>query len=175
MRRSVFESAEAFAQRAQEGGVLAWCEDAEHDGFDFLGARHCLIQDAPAFGGESEAIDPGICGMCAANQVTATGKPGNRQAHILRSDEGEPREIGRGERIVHREVCENLDLQNREIHIRERGGNFLSQRVSKLRHQAAGAIVRIEYRLHRSTIIASACYCFKARQLFVNRPGGLCI
>jgi hypothetical protein len=48
--------------------------------------------------------------------------------------------------------------------------------MSKLRHQARGAILRIEYWLHRSTIIASACYSFKVRHLrrslFVNRADG---
>lgn len=150
-------------------------EYAKRCGFHFFSTCGGFVQNPLAFGGEGEAIDAGIRGMRAADEVTAAGKPGNRQAHILRSDEREPREIGRREGLIRREVCENLDLQNREIHIRKRCGEFLPQRMSKLRHQAGGAILRIEYRFHRSTIIASACYSFQAthlrRSLFVNRAG----
>lgn len=140
-------------------------EYAKCCGFDFFGTRGRFVQNPLAFGGEGEAIDPGIRGMRAANQVTAAGKPGNRQAHILWSDKREPREIGRREGLIRREVCENLDLQNREIHIRKSCGEFLPQRMSQLRHQAGGTILRIECRFHGSTIIASACYSFQARHL----------
>lgn len=153
-------------------------EYAKCCGFHFFGTCGRFVQNPLTFGGEGEAIDPGIRGMCAADEEATIGEPGNRQTHILWSDEREPREIGRREGLIRREVRENFDLQNREIHIRKRCGEFLPQRMSKLRQQAGGAILRIECRFHRSTIIASACYCFKARRrrwLFVNRACGACI